>query len=71
MKLSIVILLSVFGMVSCVTASKVTKQKAAFDLECPKEKIKVTRISQTSYGAIGCGKKAQYTCPSQNLCVRD
>ena len=71
MKLSIIILASLFGMTGCITAIKTTKQKAAFDLECPEEKIEVKRISPSSFGAIGCGKKAQYTCPSEALCVRD
>jgi hypothetical protein len=34
--------------------------KAAWDLECDKSKLKVTKISETSYGVEGCGKRASY-----------
>ena len=38
---------------------KVT-EKAAWDLECGKEKLNIIKINDTSYGAEGCGKKASY-----------
>ena len=34
--------------------------KAAWDLECEKSELKVTKISETSYGVEGCGKRASY-----------
>jgi hypothetical protein len=40
--------------------SRVT-DAAAFDFECDKDSLSITRINPTSYGAKGCGKKARYT----------
>ena len=34
--------------------------KAAWDLKCGKEAIKITKINDTTYGATGCGKRAAY-----------
>ena len=34
--------------------------RAAFDLECDKKDLKVTQVANSSYGVIGCGKKAVY-----------
>jgi len=36
------------------------KERAAFDFQCKKENITVQKIGITSFGAIGCGKKASY-----------
>ena len=35
-------------------------EKSAWDLECEKDSIKVTKINDTTYGAEGCGKRASY-----------
>jgi hypothetical protein len=40
--------------------SRVT-DAAAFDFECDKNALSITKINPTSYGAKGCGKKARYT----------
>ena len=37
-------------------------KRAAFDLGCPAEQVQVQDIGGSSYGAMGCGKKASYTC---------
>jgi len=46
------------------------KSLASFDLSCPKEQIKLTKLNEecvlwecraTNVGAEGCGKKARYT----------
>lgn len=34
--------------------------RAAFDLECEQEKLKVIPVGGSSYGVKGCGKKAVY-----------
>ena len=36
------------------------RRKAAFDLGCPSDQIQVYRLTQSSYGATGCGKRASY-----------
>jgi hypothetical protein len=36
------------------------QQRAAFDMGC--QQIDVQNIGGDSYGVIGCGKKASYTC---------
>jgi len=61
---------------ACASGSGTVKERAVFDLECPEDKIEVTFLSGTSYGATGCGKKATYTCAAQsnlfvNKCVKD
>ena len=55
------LILSLF-VVGCASGGGTVKDRAAFDLDCPKDKIEVTNIGGTSYGASGCGKKATYTC---------
>lgn len=34
--------------------------QAAWDLQCKESEIKITKISETAYGAEGCGKRASY-----------
>lgn len=43
------------------------KTKAAFDFECQKDAIQVTKIDNGSYGATGCGKRATYV-GKDNIC---
>jgi hypothetical protein len=42
-----------------IMTEKVGKQ-AAFDLQCPREQVSITKIDQASFGASGCGKRASY-----------
>ncbi len=42
-----------------IMTEKVGKQ-AAFDLDCPREQLTVTKIDRASFGASGCGKRASY-----------
>jgi hypothetical protein len=42
-----------------IMTEKVSKQ-AAFDLDCPREQLSVTKIDRASFGATGCGKRASY-----------
>jgi len=42
-----------------IMTEKVGKQ-AAFDLDCPREQLSVTKIDRASFGASGCGKRASY-----------
>ncbi len=69
---------------SCATISDVedsARQKAAFELDCPENKIALTQLSSDmmtavySYGAVGCGKKTSYICQKSAwggaLCVKE
>lgn len=66
-------LVVVFGMSSlllpgCMASGiQLTKERAAFDMGCPQEKIDVTMLSGAAergtgsvFGAKGCGKRATY-----------
>jgi hypothetical protein len=66
----IAITLSVSGCVSMMYGDKLVTEEtrntrvldaAAFDFECDKNSVSITKINPTSYGAKGCGKKARYT----------
>jgi len=35
-------------------------ERAAFELECPKDQLAVTELSGNTFGVTGCGKKAVY-----------
>lgn len=35
-------------------------QKAAFDMQCEKEKLEVTELGRGSMGVRGCGKQGRY-----------
>jgi hypothetical protein len=41
---------------------EVVAQRASFDLSCSRDKIQIQSIGGDSFGAIGCGQKASYTC---------
>ena len=63
-KISVVVLLLSGCMASGI---QLTKDRAAFDLNCPKEQINVQMLSGISengtgatFGARGCGKRASY-----------
>lgn len=45
----------------CASTMKQTAlDKAAFDLDCPKEKIEIVELGYRSYGASGCGDRISY-----------
>jgi hypothetical protein len=52
----------------CTSASAVTRKvstRAAFDLACPAEQVKVVQLDEAiygggAYGATGCGKRISY-----------
>jgi hypothetical protein len=60
--------LGVLAMSGCMASGiQLTRDRAAFDLSCPKEQIQVQMLSGLSengtgstFGATGCGKKATY-----------
>ena len=57
------ILLVLIGLYFTGCASGVLKEaekRAPFDLQCPKEKVEVSFISQGIAGARGCGKQETY-----------
>jgi hypothetical protein len=35
--------------------------RAAFDLDCPEEKLQVIDLGRNTYGVRGCGRSATYT----------
>jgi len=46
----------------CTSYLNIVKQRASFDLTCPPDQVQVSEIGGTSYGAVGCGARASYTC---------
>jgi hypothetical protein len=34
--------------------------RAAFDMQCPEERLEMTEFSENSYGISGCGRRASY-----------
>jgi len=42
------------------TMEQTAFDKAAFDLNCAPEKIKIIDLGHRSYGATGCGKRISY-----------
>ncbi len=45
--------------------------RAAFDLDCPENNIIIVNTGGYSFGAIGCNKKATYTCKKNTACFLD
>jgi hypothetical protein len=58
------IALAVLGTLACGGSSdafrSTVQQRATFDMGC--QQVTVQNIGGDSYGALGCGKKASYTC---------
>jgi hypothetical protein len=46
------------------------KKQAAFDLQCAEDQIQVVAISDASFGASGCGRRASYV-PESDACRPD
>lgn len=47
--------------VGCASTMKsVTLKRAAFDLDCPKEKLQIQELTTRTWGVNGCGKRATY-----------
>ena len=55
------VLFMVFLLTSCSTTKAVMK-RAAFDLDCPENKIEILDIGSGGGGAKGCGKRTSYYC---------
>jgi hypothetical protein len=64
------------GLAGCSTsATKIQRvsDAAAFDLDCSKSELTVSKINETSYAASGCNKRARYildTCGTGALSSR-
>lgn len=62
------IALACIPMLGCTTSAAVTRKvstRAAFDLACPAEQVKVVQLDDGiygsgAYGATGCGKRISY-----------
>jgi len=37
-----------------------TRNKAAFDFNCPSDQVQITKVDARTYGATGCGLRATY-----------
>jgi hypothetical protein len=48
--------------------TKQVKLRAAFEFDCNKEEIEVVKITNKSYGAVGCQKKAVYVVSGPAHC---
>ena len=62
-----------FGLVGCASTMKsVTMKRAAFDLNCPQEKLIIQELASRTWGVRGCGKRATYLtegeCTTEGSC---
>ena len=62
---NLLILAAVILSTSCANRIDFVSQRAPFDLDCPREQVKVQLIADTDtfikvYGATGCGKRITY-----------
>ncbi|MFO0759414.1 MAG: hypothetical protein U0359_23170 [Byssovorax sp.] len=63
---NVVIFVAVGGsMLGCVSSAEVVKDRASFDLSCPREQIVAQELgNHMTMGVSGCGKKATYVYTS-------
>jgi hypothetical protein len=49
----------------CGGADQLVRTRGAFDFKCPAAQVSVTQLSESTYGADGCGQRTVYTlkCP--------
>lgn len=51
----------------------VTLKRAAFDLDCPVDKLQIHELTTRTWGVRGCGKKATYItqgeCSIESTCL--
>jgi hypothetical protein len=75
-RFQLVLFCGVFAIAGCpvgmehfdaIMISKV-RTKAAFDFECEKDTVQVSKIDNGSYGASGCGKRATYVGKDSQIC---
>jgi hypothetical protein len=58
--------LLIFSLLGCTVAGSLNHfnnsalNRAAFDLDCESENLKVTPLGSGTYGVTGCGKKSVY-----------
>lgn len=38
------------------------RSRATFEIDCPIQRVEVTEIGESAYGARGCGRRASYQC---------
>lgn len=46
---------------SCSQHMRYVKERAPFDLDCPKEQVKTHKLGDITYGATGCNKRVTYS----------
>lgn len=46
------------------------RTKAAFDFQCSKDQLVVSKIDNGAYGAVGCGKRGTYVGKDSGICVQ-
>jgi hypothetical protein len=64
------------GCGSANVSSNTVRAKAASDLNCPAEQLKLENPVGSNWKATGCGKEATYACSGSNfmtegMCMRD
>jgi hypothetical protein len=52
------------GLNSETTRVNMVTDRAAFDLSCERNNVRVVKISESAYGAAGCGSKVTYVLDS-------
>ena len=69
---SLFVILGAVAAVACTPASVVehVRARAATDIECPPDDIKVRDVGAGAYRAIGCGRKVVYVC-QEHVCSRE
>ncbi len=45
----------------CSQSMKYVKDRAPFDLDCPKDEVQIHKLGDRTYGATGCNKRVTYT----------
>ena len=68
--------LVVAGCMSSSVSPETVQAKAASDLSCPAQTVKVEQINDGNWKAAGCGKQVSYVCSGSNfmtsgMCMRE
>ena len=59
-----VLLVATLLTTGCASFNDIVRERAAFDLHCPAQELKVTELPGSAYGAEGCNQRVSYTCMS-------
>ncbi len=69
----VIVFLAATLAVACVPqGSNVVRPRAAYDFDCPEERVEVREIAGNTYEAKGCGRTEVYVCNGVGTsCARD